>query len=110
VAVYLVGQFISGFRLERSPSCQNFVQNDAQAENIATAINSMTFASGLFWTHVSRCSGVTWPFADVLFPQCQPKVGHKGFAGPVKQDVTGLDVPMDQPLLVGIVQRLGHRR
>ena len=47
---------------------------------------------------------------DILLPQGQPEVGHERLAALVEQDVAGLDVPMHQPLLVGVVQRLGHRR
>ena len=48
--------------------------------------------------------------ADVLLPQCQPEVRNERLAAPVEQDVPGLDIAMDQPLLVRVVQRLGHGR
>ena len=74
------------------------------------AIDPMPFATGLFGTHVGGRPGVAWPLAEVLLPQGQPEIRHERLAARVEQDVAGLDVPMDQPLLVGVVQRLGHRR
>jgi hypothetical protein len=72
--------------------------------------DSMPFATGLFRTHVGWRSCVSWPLVYVLLTQSQSEVGHERLAGLVQQDVAGLDVPMDQSLLVGVVQRLGHRR
>src|SRR5712671_6262375 len=46
--------------------------------------------------------GKSWPLADILLPQSQSEIRHKGFAARVQQDVARLDVPMNQPLLVGI--------
>ena len=74
------------------------------------AIDPMPFATGLLGTHVGRRPGVAWPLAEVLLPQGQAEIGHERLAAGVEQDVARLDVPMDQPLLVGVVQRLGHRR
>jgi len=70
----------------------------------------MPFATGLLGTHVGGRPGVAWPLAHVLFPQRQPEVPDERLAALVEQDVAGLDVPMHQPLLVGVVQRLGHCR
>ena len=106
----LLQQFLSGVRLKRSPSGQQFVEDDAQAEDVTAAIHPMPFATGLFGTHVGGRPGVAWSLAHVLLPQGQPEIGHKRLAALVEQDVARLDVPMHQPLLVGVVQRLGHRR
>ena len=96
--------------MKRSPPGQQFIQHHAQAENIRTAIDSMPFATSLLWTHVGWSSDVAWPLADILFPQSQAKIGHERLAALVEEKVARLDVPMHQPLLVGMVQRLGHRR
>ena len=106
----LLQQFRLRVRLKRPPSDQQFVEDHAQAEDVAAAIDPMPFATGLFGTHVGGRPGVAWPLADVLFPQGQPEIGHERLAALVEQDVARLDVPMHQPLLVGVVQRLGHRR
>ena len=70
----------------------------------------MPFATGLFGTHVSGCPGVAWSLPDILLTQRQPEVGHERLAAFVEQDVPWFDIAMDQPLLVSVVQRLGHRR
>ena len=89
---------------------QQFVEDDAQAEDVAAAIDPMPFATGLFRTHVGGRPGVARPLAHVLLSQGQPEIGHERLAALVEQNVARLDVPMHQPLLVGVVQRLGHRR
>ena len=70
----------------------------------------MPFATGLFGTHVGGRPGVARPLAHILLAQGQPEIGHERLAALVEQDVARLDVPMHQTLLVGVVQRLGHRR
>ena len=70
----------------------------------------MPFATSLFGTHVGGRPSVAWPFADVLFPQGQPEIGHERLAALVEQNVAGLDVSMHQPLLVSVMKCLGHRR
>ena len=106
----LLQQFLSCLRRKRSPPGQQFVQHHAQAENVAAAIDPVALATGLLWTHVGGRPGVAWPPADILLPQGQAEIRHERFAAVVEQDVAGLDVPVDQPLAVGVVQRLGHRR
>ena len=96
--------------MKRASPGQQFVQHHAQAENVAAAIDPVALATGLLGTHVGGRSGVAWPLADVLLPQGQPEIRHERLAAAVEQDVAGLDVPMDQSLAVGVVQRLGHRR
>ena len=50
------------------------------------------------------------PFADVLFSQSQAEIHDVRLALVVDQDVARLYVSVDQPLLVGVMQRLGHGR
>ena len=45
----LLQQFRRRFGLERPPAGQQFVEDDAQAENVAAAIDPMPFATGLLW-------------------------------------------------------------
>ena len=106
----LLQQFRLRVGTERLASDQQFVEDHAQAEDVAAAIDPMPFATSLFGTHVGRRPGVAWPLAHVLLPQGQPEIRHERLAALVEQDVARLDVPMHQPLLVGVVQRLGHRR
>src|SRR5438132_14346061 len=68
----------------------------------------MPLATGLFGTHVGGRPGVSWPLADILLPQGQSKIRYERLAALIEQDVAGLDVPMDDTLLVGIVQSLAY--
>ena len=86
-ARHLLHQFRLRFRPERLSSHQQLVEDHAQAEDVATAIDAMPFATGLFGTHVSGRSGVAWPLAHVLLPQGQPEIRHERLAALVEQDV-----------------------
>ena len=106
----LLQQFRLRISLKQSPAREQFVEHHAQAENVRAAIDPMPFAASLFGAHVGRSSREAWSLANVPFSQGQPEIRHERLAGFVEQDVARLDVSMDQPLLVGVVQRLGHRR
>ena len=92
---------------EWSLSGQQLVEHDAQAEDIRSPINPVAFAPGLLGTHVGRCAGQPAALAEVFILEGEPEVRHAGFARCVDQDVGGLDVPVDQPSGVGVVQGVG---
>ncbi len=71
---HLLQQFCLRVGPERLASHQQFVEDDAQAENVAAAINPMPFATSLLGTHIGGRPGVAWSLAHVLFTQCQSKV------------------------------------
>ena len=106
----LLQHFGYRFSLERPTPRQQFVKHDAQAENVAATINPMPLASGLFGTHVGGRPGVPWSLADVLFPECQPEIDDIGLTVVTDQDIARLHVPMDESLLVGVMQGVGHGR
>ncbi len=89
---------------------QQFVEDNTQTENIAAAIDSVTFAARLLGAHVRRRPGKLRPLADVLFPQSQTEVNEVGIAIRVDEDISRLHVPVHKPIAVGIVQRVGHDR
>ena len=68
----------------------------------------MSFAASLLRTHVGRSPSVTRPLADIRLTEREPKVNHVGLIVLIQQDVTRLHVTVDQALLVGVMQRLGH--
>jgi hypothetical protein len=96
--------------LERPAAGEQFIEDDAEAEDVAAAIDAVSFAARLLGTHVGGGAGEARPLADILLPQGQAKVSHERFAALVEQDVARLDVAVHQPLSVSMVKRLGHRR
>ena len=80
VARHLLQQFRLRVGRERSPSDQQFVEDHAEAEDVAAAIDPMPFATGLLGTHVGGRPGVAWPLAHVLLPQGQPEIRHERLA------------------------------
>ena len=92
---------------EWSLSGQQLVEHDAQAEDVGSPINPVTFAPGLLGTHVGGRAGQPPALAEVLILEGEPEVRHAGFARCVDQDVGGLDVPVDQPSGVGVMQGVG---
>ncbi len=53
----LMQQFIGRAAPKRFLAGQQFVQNDTQRKDIAAAIQSVSFTTSLFGTHVGRCAG-----------------------------------------------------
>ena len=70
----------------------------------------MPFATSLLRTHIGRRPGIAWSLPGVLLPQCQPEIRHERFTALVKKNIPRLDIPMDQPLLVGVMQCFRHSR
>ena len=106
----LLAQVPERFPAKRPFADQKFVEDDPEAEEIRTPVNAMTFAACLFGTHVRRGPCETLRIAAVLLTQRQTEIGHERFSALIKQDVPRLDISMYNPLLVKIVQCLGHRR
>src|SRR5262245_37879188 len=95
--------------MKRSPSCQHFVEDDAQAEDVTATVYPMPFATGLLRTHVGRRPGVVGAVAAVFFFQRQSEIDDEWFAAGVDQNVPGFDVPVNESFAVSVVQRLGYR-
>ncbi len=97
-----------GIRPERAPSHEQFVHHNAQAEDIAAAVDAMPLTARLFRAHVRGGSDITGPFADVGLPECHAEVDNVGRAGLVNQDVAGLDIAMHQAAGVRMMQGRRH--
>ena len=110
VARHLLQQFGLRITPERLATGQQLVEHDAQTEDVAAAIDPMSLATGLFGTHVGRRPGVLRSFADVLFPECQPEINDVRLAVVADQDVARLHIPMDESLLVGVMQGVSDGR
>ena len=102
--------FVLGFGDEWSPSGQQLVEHDAQAEDVGSPIDPVSLAPGLLGTHVGGCPCDPATLAEVLVPERKTEVGDERLARSVDQDVGGLDVPVDQPSGVGVMQGVGDRR
>ena len=96
-----------GFGGERSSPGQELVEHHAQAEYVGAPIDPVPLATSLLGTHVGRCSSEPRPLAEVLVSHRKPEIRHTGFSHGIDQDVGGLDVPVDQPSGVGVVQGFG---
>ena len=95
-------------RPEWSAPGQQLVEDHAEAEDVRTPIDQVPLASCLLWTHVGRSSSRLPALAEILVSQRETEVGDTRLARSVDQDVGGLDVPVDQPLGVGVMQCFGH--
>jgi len=98
------------FPPERPSAGQQLEKDRAEAIDIRTPIHPMALAISLFGTHVGGRTRTAFSLAEIFLLQGQPEIDHERLAAAVEQDVAGLDVPVDQPLAVGVVQRLGNRR
>ena len=83
---------------------EQFVQDDAQAVDVAAVIEC--FAFNLFRTHVRHVPKLP-PSPLSSGEKAIPKSVEQRPAVVVEQDVRRLDVPVNEPLPVGIGQRLG---
>ena len=88
---------------------QQLVEDHAQAEDVRSPIDPVTFAPGLLGAHVGGRPSEPATLAEVLVLEGKPEVGDAGLARGVDQDVGGLDVPVDQPSGVGVMQGFGDR-
>ena len=109
---FLRGDLFQQVRLgqagERAAAHQQLIKHRTEAVNVAAAVHAVPFTPRLFGTHVERRPGKAWAMTEVLVPQGQAKIDEVRHVVVVKKDVARLDVPMDQPVLVGAVQRFGQ--
>src|SRR5579871_866745 len=79
----------------------------ARTEEVGPALYRVPLAASLLRAHVGGRPGKAGPLTEFLLPQGQPEVGHVGLAAAAEEDVGRLDVAVDQPLGMGVVQCLG---
>src|SRR5262249_21191340 len=106
----LLKQFALGFSSKRPSSCKQLVKDHAEAEDVGSAVDSMTFPASLLRTHVTRRPRKLRPLAEVFLAECQAEVGNIGLIFSIEQDVPRLDIPVDEALAMGIMKRLRQRR
>ena len=67
-------------RLNQPLSSEQLVENGAQAVDVSTAVDAMSFAARLLGAHVHGAAGKGGPLAEVLFAQGHAKVGDDGIS------------------------------
>ncbi len=92
---------------KRQATGEQLVEHDAQAEDVATAVDPVPFAAGLFGRHVGGRARIIRSLADIFFSQGQSEIDDVRLAVVADQDVGRLHITMNEPLFVGIVQRVG---
>lgn len=95
---------------ERPSPGKQFVQHNTETENVAAAIDAMTFSARLFRRHVTRRSSKSISQADVLFVQRQTEVAQVRSPVILKKDIARLHVPMKYTPGMREVQRLRDHR
>ncbi len=98
------------FPLKRPPSYEQLVEHHAQAENIATAVDAVSFAARLLGAHIGGRAGVRRTFFEILFAQGDAEVGQKRLALKIDQDIPRLNVAMNQAAQMGVMQRFRQGR
>ena len=69
----------------------------------------MALATSLLGTHVCGSSRDPCTTAEILFFEHQSKVAYVGLTRTLNQDIGWLDVTMNQPSCVSVMQRVGNR-
>ena len=100
-------QFVAVPALEWPAAGQQFVQHRAQAIHIRAGIDEMPLPARLLGAHIGQRAGIRWPAAEILVAQGQSEVGDDGPPLRFEQDVTRFDIAMNEPALVGVMERLG---
>ena len=93
-----------GVITKRGLSCEGFVERDAHAVNIATAVKSLI--AQLFWGHVDRGSHQEASSGEALAVENagNPKVREFDLVLVCYEDIRGFDVTVDYVLLVGVAE------
>jgi hypothetical protein len=108
-----LGQQLVGRPLERPAAGQHPVEHDAQAVNVAGGAQRLGVAVDLFRRQVRQRAnhhpGSGHPRVRGSAPAGQAEVHHHRFPALVHHHVGRLQVPVDDPRLVGHVQRPRHQ-
>ena len=104
-------QILSIIRIKWQFESQQFVESNAQRINIRSVIKDQSFRHQLLGTHVRR------PFPQQIACHCQctpcldfgrAKIGNPGLAGTINHQVRRLNVPMNDTVVMGVVQCFGN--
>ena len=96
--------------LERTLSGQKLVEDDAEAEDVGSAVDAVPLAVGLLGAHVRRSAGESVALAEVGVLEREAEVGENRRSGRVDEDVGRLYVAMDEAGPMRVMERLGDGR
>ncbi len=109
----VVAGFAQGLSIEGRRAGQEFVEQHSQGVDVAARVHIQPGELGLFGTHVERCAdhlrefGEQRPLGELLIDRLgHAEVNHLGNGRHVvqfHQDVGGLEIAMDDALLVGVL-------
>ena len=88
---------------------EQFIEDNPQAVDVGTAVDSDGATGHLFWRHVgqsSRCAGPT--LESLLVADGNAEIGQVWLSLGIQQDVRRFDVAMDKTLLVSVMENLGN--
>ena len=87
---------------------RHFIQDDPQRIDVAARVHFLSAA--LLGGHIGRRTGDGPTLGQLATPRYfgQAEICEQRPVGLRQQDVAGFDVPMHDPLFVGILQRAGH--
>ena len=93
--------------VEDRPQSQELVEGGAQGVDVVAAVGLALEPLG---RHVAQGpgEGLGGRLVLLLLELRQAEVGDPGVAQGVEQDVVRLDVAVDHPALVGVIERVGH--
>ena len=89
---------------------QQLINNHSQRIHVGAAVH-IHLAASLLGRHITRRPDHVAGSGQILGGIAHPgdaKVGDKGVAFLVDHDVRGLEIPVHDPLAVGIIERRGH--
>lgn len=98
--------------LKRPTAAEQFVKYDSQAVDVGGRADRLAVSAGLFRRHVGRrphdLPAVTDLSVARVLPAGETEVHDHRFALAVDHDVRGLEVAMDDPFVMGFLQRQGQ--
>ena len=95
---------------DRGPQRQQFVEGRSKCIDVSPAIDERVLAQRLLGAHVpQRSRKITRERRARRCPNVShPEIGHPEVTTPVEQQVGGLDIAVDDPLVVSVTQGLGR--
>ena len=89
---------------EGFPVAEHLVEDNAEAEDVAAAIDPVSLTAGLLRGHVDGGADQGLAESDLVIAQGQTEIQDPWLVFPVDENVRWLDIAVDQALPVGMVE------